>query len=107
MIHDDFDTQIQCDELFNEAAAWEELEQAELDFVNAELDLAAEIQLAAEVEENYEHHDYRDELFEDEFEMAFDEDNWGDIVDPDTSFDDMLDGFNRFDDQRDLDFYES
>ena len=101
MIHDDFDTQIQCDELFNEAEAWEELEQAELDLVNAELDLAAE------VEENYEHHDYRDELFEDELEMADDEDDWGDIVDPDTSFDDMLDGFNRFDNQRDLDFYES
>ena len=92
MIHDDFETQIQCDEVFNVDEAMEAiLEQEELDFVNAEL------QLAAEVEENYEHHDYRDELFEDEL----------DIIDSDISFDDMLDSFSRFDDVRDLDYYES
>ena len=92
MIHDDFETQIQCDEVFNVDEAMEAiLEQEELDFVNAEL------QLAAEVEENYEHHDYRDELFEDEL----------DIIDSDISFDDMVDSFSRFDDVRDLDYYES
>ena len=92
MIHDDFETQIQCDEVFNVDEAMEAiLEQEELDFVNAEL------QLAAEVEENYEHHDSRDELFEDEL----------DIIDSDISFDDMLDSFSRFDDVRDLDYYES
>ena len=92
MIHDDFETQIQCDEVFNVDEAMEAiLEQEDLDFVNAEL------QLAAEVEENYEHHDYRDELFEDEL----------DIIDSDISFDDMLDSFSRFDDVRDLDYYES
>ena len=92
MIHDDFETQIQCDEVFNVDEAMEAiLEQEELDFVNAEL------QLAAEVEENYEHHDYRDELFEDEL----------DIIDSDISFDDMLDSFSRFDDVRALDYYES
>jgi len=39
---------------------------------------------------------------EDEIDEITDE-----LVDFDISFDDMVDSFNQFDDQRDLDFYES
>jgi len=92
MIHDDFETQIQCDELFNVAEAMQEiLEQQDSDSVNAEL------QLASEVEENYDHNDYRDDLYEDEMDM----------IDNDTSFGDMVEGFNRADEARDFDFYGS
>jgi hypothetical protein len=69
----------------------------EMDNYELELEFAAELELAAEVEENYEHDDYRDDLVEDEL----------DIIDSDISFDDMVDSFNRFDDVRDFDYYES
>ena len=85
MTHDDFETQIHPEES-NEY----------FDYVSGE-NFEAELELAAEVEENYEHGDYRDDLVEDEL----------DVIDSDVSFDDMVDSFNRFDDVRDFDYYES
>ena len=40
-----------------------------------------------------------------DFDLELDTDD--ELIDFDISFDDMVDSFNQFDDQRDLDFYES
>jgi len=85
MTHDDFETQIHPEES-NEY----------FDYVSGE-NFEAELELAADVEENYEHGDHRDELVQDEL----------DIIDSDISFDNMLGGLSRYDDQRDLDFLDS
>ena len=64
-------------------------------------------------EETSEYSDYVDavELEAIEAELAELEDEFDDInyelIDFDISFDDMVDGFNQFDNERDLDFYES
>ena len=64
-------------------------------------------------EETSEYNEYVDaeELEAIEAEMDELEDDIDDInnelLDFDISFDDMVDSFNQFDDQRDLDFYES
>ena len=81
MFHDDFDTQIQCEELFNEAAAWEELEMIDAD--------------ENEIDE-YDEYDEADEDDEDDEDVEF-EDN----------FDSFEETVNQLDDSRDLDFYES
>ena len=84
---------------------------ADMDNYNDALEMAeAQLELemieAGEVEENYEHGDYRDELLQDELDMI-DEFEDDDLIDSVVSFDDMLNGFNQFDDQRDFDFYDS
>ena len=98
MTHDNFETQIhpeESNEYFDYVSREELAADLEWDAHWASFD--AELELAANVEENYEHGDYRDDLVEDEL----------DIIDSDTSFDDMLGGLSRNDNQRDLDFLES
>jgi len=53
MIHDDFDTQIQCEEPFNEAAAWEELEMIDAD-EHDEIDEYEEAGEDVEFEDDFE-----------------------------------------------------
>ena len=93
MTYDDFETQIHPEES-NEY----------FDYVSGE-DFEAELRLAADVEENYEHGDHRDELVQDEIEFI-DEQRITDTVD-EFDFDDVLASLAAYDEHRDVDFLDS
>lgn len=95
MIHDDFDTQIQCDELLNEEEAYQEPEIAD-EYEEYDEPTANE----------YDEYDEYDEPTADEY----DEDMYTEmdaLARADMSCDDMHEMQSQHDDQRDLDFYDS
>ena len=134
MIHDDFDTQIQCEELFNEAEAWcglstEELEMIEEDNKYTEIDAYID-EMYDELEDDdadddadeddadeYEEYDEPTANEYDEYDEydeptanEYDEDMYTEmdaLARADMSCDDMHEMQSQYDDDRDGDFYSS
>ena len=115
MIHDDFDTQIQCEELFNEAEAWcglstEELEMIEEDNKYTEIDAYID-EMYDELEDDDADDDADEyEEYDEPTANEYDEDMYTEmdaLARADTSCEHWDETQSQYDDDRDGDFYSS